>query len=297
MQILASIIRDDSGTARVFAGSAPRRALVVLLLLAACVVSCEQTLDPDVPYVERIVVQAYLDAGDTAPSVSITRTIPLNAPVDESGSWIADVEARIESADGTWPLRYDDSGRYVADGLIVTAATRYTLKASWNGHTVVSNTTVPPRPAIDTAWPADGTLERYVHDGGDDFGVAFRPAANAVYAVETSATLADSSGNGGRIPLTGWIDELYEPRDTAADGTIRAVIHPYLEFVDQSATDLTLYYTVRAYDEPFVDFWNTYGYGGDEDAFSTGSDHVRWNVTGDGIGLFMGRSSTTVTIR
>lgn len=274
--------------------SSTRLAAICLLPLFLLLCSCEQTVDVDTPYVERLVVSGVLQTGGPL-RVSISRTLPLDRPIDRSASWIGDVNASvvIDAPGGTSarvPLVYSgDSSIYTTDQpLEVVAGNRYRLEAEWKSLRVAASTTAPFPIPIDSIWLA--SREHPYEEGADvyTFVVRFRPIGEQIYRLAYDLT---DFGGGGSISFFGR-DVIKRRKDTLSGGYIDLMFEGYLE-IDPKSVDAILH----TFDEPYYDFYTTYyldTFG--DGAFSGGSDLTRWNVEGDGIGLFVGQATTRQAI-
>lgn len=266
-------------------------ALYLLPLLLLC--ACEQTVDVDTPYVERLVVNGVLRYGEPL-RVSISRTLPLDRPIEHSEGWLNDVTGSIlvEQQPGTIDrvaLVYTgDSSIYTAD-LTLLPGRRYSLEAQWNGRRVTASTLVPFPVPIDSIW-LDPRKDPY--DRGNEyytFVARFRPVADQVYRL---AYRLDNLSGGGSLTTYGR-DRIARRSDTLRDGVIAMAFEGFLDFRPEDIDAV-----LHTFDAPYYDFYQTYYLNNDGDgAFSGGSDLTRWNVSGDGIGLFIGYAVSIRRVR
>ena len=260
-------------------------ALCLFPLLLLC--SCEETVAPDTPFVERLVVNGVLKPGEPL-RVSISKTLPLDRPAVRSDGWIGDVAGAIviEGEGGERvPLVYTgDSSIYTAD-VAVQPGRIYRLEAEWGSLRIGATTLVPIPVPIDSIWqisredPYDRDNDTYT------FVARFRPIGEQVYRL--TYNLKNLAG-GGSITTFGR-SQTARRRDTLPGGFIDMAFEGFLDF-PANTIDAVLF----TYDAPYYDFYQTYYLDNEGDgAFSGGSDLTRWNVDGDGIGLFIGRAMTT----
>jgi hypothetical protein len=271
------------------------RGLLCLLPLLLLLASCEEVVEPDTPFVERLVVNGRLRTGDPV-RISISKTLPLDRPVARESSWIGDVNAALVIDHETGgseriALVYSgDSSIYTtATPHIVASGSRYRLEASWKDLNVTGTTTIPHPVTIDSVRIVDRE-NPYDWDSNDySFVVRFRPIGEQVYGLHY---LVRRSG-GGEVKIAFGRGEIFRRADTLADGFIEIMLEAFLDFPPED-----LLAVVNAFDTPYYDFHKTYylennGTG----AFSGGSDLTRWNIEGDGIGMFIGQAITECPVK
>ena len=268
----------------------------LLILLLCCILAgCETVTDPgDIPYVERLVVEATLDDGAPIDDIRITRTMPLDRKYDREAAIVRDVNGFVE-VDGTrHNLQYDAARGVYTVPLTATRGKEYRLTAEWNGRKATARTTVPIPPIIDSI-SAD-TMAFY--DPGMVFytslDILFTPIdRRAVYGIGIRTVM---DGYPMTVLHLGYGEPIFRLRDTNDQGKI--LYHygrtdsPYNYGI--SGGRGTTVATVYAFDEQFFDYYSS-RYRSDDISFSQEED-IRWNIEGDGIGLFMGRSKVEIDV-
>jgi hypothetical protein len=259
---------------------------------------CEETADiTDAVYRERIVVNGVLDLGDSV-DITFSRTLPINEPYSASSAALADVEATIAGIDPTSGsalhpavrLVHAGGGHYSAPGLVPQAGMEYRLEASWHGRSVRARTVMPRTAKVDSTM---FVKSRWAMESPDEYmfvRAVIDPVPGAVYTISSTGNFNPVTGK--PILMDRYGAPIARERDTMANGN--------LELID----DWSAYHNadsvaaiVVAYDEPYYEFQRTYNRGDDRGPFGSGSDVVRWTVEGDGIGLFIGRSTVIVPVR
>lgn len=263
-----------------------------LLLGLAAITGCEESFAPDdIPYVERMVVYGIITAGEPADSIRFTRTLPLNTVYNTADAELTDVAGVIEANGKSYPLRHIGRGFYNAEGLIAATGQQYTLRATWGGLSVSSNTKTPPSPIVDSM----SMIRGEVFEGGfSTFAIwAYtRSMRGTVYSIAYNLT---DTVNGIRyISLYDYVSDVWHWRDTTING--RVVLKTNDVFLSPGNNEVFKgNVTVVAWDEPYYDYYRTYYYGNnDGDIFGSGQRTINWNIEGDGIGLFIGQSATKV---
>lgn len=261
-------------------------AAVLLVVLMAC----EQNVDVDLPYQERIVVNGFVgipSALSIPRHIHITRTLPPLADADTAQLRIADVTAVIvhkgieyqlqPTPDPTQLRMPAEAEQWVGDTV--------SIRVRGGGMTALATTYIPARPTIHkvtvvdttTEWGSDIKLIRVTVQG--EFGSAIIAWLDRSYPVELA------------YPMSVWVPPILVPGPRrAGTGEITIEMAYYNRGTDEQ---IALY--VYAMDGAFARFRSSYTSGGGP--FSSGGSNPWFNVQGDGIGMFVGASVATDTIR
>ena len=257
--------------------SASAFVVVPLACLALTLPACEESTIADLPYIERIVVQSILDPREDSLFVLFSRTLPLSETYDNSKAVLTDVDASIIAFDGnSYRLVHVGGGRYTAPGLTLVPGGWYELRASWNGKSVGGRTTIPLSPVVREATQAPsgtGTTVTSLVEARD----------GEVYGQTWELHTASGWSSGGSFT------EIRRGEDAGSDGLLELAE----AYGFTPAANETLYAVVHAFDRPFYDYFISRGGnlpGYDDLLFRPVGGYVSWNVTGDGIGLFLGRA-------
>ncbi|MBU3742815.1 MAG: DUF4249 family protein, partial [Candidatus Kapabacteria bacterium] len=252
---------------------------------------CEQNVDVDLPYQERIVVNGFVSSSWSTPStptIHITRTLPPLATADTARLRIADLMATMTHQGVDYPLMVE------ADGMRV----RIPVEAEqWTGDTVMLNvrgagmlaravTYIPVRPVITASSVSDSTTE---------WGAEIKRISLTVRS-EAGSCIVVSIGRDIPMeydfPMSTW------QRPGLVAGTRRdsmtemTMTIPYWgSLVSGESIPVAVYAT----DGAFARYRASYTAGGGP--FSSGGSNPWFNVQGDGIGMFVGASVVTDTIR
>ncbi|MFA6569899.1 MAG: hypothetical protein WCT77_01545 [Bacteroidota bacterium] len=267
--------------------------LLIILGISLALSSCEETIEGvTMPYVEQLVIQGVLEKGKTA-EVRISKTMPpLSNPTIEDAE-IKNAVAFITVDSIKYTLNYTSKGYYKNDSLSIVSGKNYNLEVSWNGKKATAVTTVPEEPVITN-------LERKVIQNNAPYG----------YMMYNIQYFAIVSAQKNTVYLGG--------RTDFANGNLLGMSYPYnsASMLDAGATDNNLkillisdysdtdslyyerdnsyYYSgifVESYDPQFNDYYKTHNNGqGGNDIFGMQGTNVKWNIKGEGIGLFIGRA-------
>ena len=255
---------------------------VLAVTLAMTTISCEEgSNSTDLDYVERMVINGIVEAGRTDVEVVITRTLRLDEVFTVERAVLADVTARaIDEAGSVFPFVYDTLGLYRATGLTLNPGQRIRLEAQWRGKVVEASTVIP--------YPVDLTSCRIsadtVRGRGYFLETTVRMRPNETYGQTYEIRRSGTALEGGRFT------EVVRLADSDVTGEAR-IVESYDFSLDPSDTVVAV---VHSYDQPFYDFFITRGSnapGYDDLLFRQTGGPINWNVSGDGIGLFIGHAT------
>ncbi|MFA7327678.1 MAG: DUF4249 family protein [Candidatus Kapaibacterium sp.] len=126
--------------------------ILLLLILTALLSSCdglEQTVDSDLPYVEKLIIQGQFGINSRNISVSITKSIP---PLEEptlSKVTITDAVCKVYYKDKVINLIHQGESIYVSeDTLTIEEGVEYRLEVKWKDKVAIATTTIPILPKI-----------------------------------------------------------------------------------------------------------------------------------------------------
>lgn len=263
-------------------------ALILLIALGCIFSACEEIADPDgLPYVERLVVQATVSPNEALDSIFIRRTLPLTGRYDSVKAMLSDVIGSVEVDGQSYPLVYMGESRYAAEGLVGESGKTYKLSAEWHGKKVTATTTIPFPAVIESVtarrvdWQGQPQYNNY-----DSIGAIVQPRGNEVYGLEIYARYGSSYNYHSIINLN-YEEVVRRASQTESDGKVHLIYDGYPRDLDLKNTRLTVY----SFDAPFYDFYFSFYSSRDgDDFFFGGGQPVYWNIQGDGIGIFIGKT-------
>ncbi len=237
-----------------------------------------------------------------------------------------------KTAEGLPIAGYDaEASKYEASGLIVESGKSYTLTVNWNGKRATASTFVPETPMVQTSnnlvWRTDSVtvlpgrpgMGGMPPAGGRPGGMNMMPALTRVQELSTQINLGLQArpNEGYRYTRVGF-------RDTVRSVTLpdAVITNATLSLPLSGVADFALGYTARFQITPNAPFRlvtsNTVSIVSVEamdaaferyqtsanrntpttNAFGGSGQNPIWNVTGDGIGVFVGRSKpASFTVR
>lgn len=258
-----------------------------IIIFSCIVLACEEKADSlNLPYHERLVIDGMIRNQDLGvQNVRVVRTLPLNEIDPSDIGVVTNADVFLQCGDTVRQLLYQDE-LYRNLSLSIFAGKCYTLTVDWNGKHAWATTVVPYSPAVDTievntqstpeGWQC--TAEAFVSPRVQEAYTAHWTLVSRVSAGRDSII----SSSPEQTPLT--------MEQAAGDGRI------HFQYSSPAGLGLgdTLYFDCIAYDKPYYDYYISRG-----DPFFSGvptysyfEGPVRWNVKGDGVGLFVGWADT-----
>jgi hypothetical protein len=261
----------------------------ILIITSIFFTSCEQEIvENDLSYQEKLVVRGILTAGDTI-EVYFGRTLPPNIPFNPEEANLKNVSAYIKSESAIDTLVYKGNGIYRTTEMIARNGEEFQLYAEWNNKSVYAETQVP----FSTTFQNGRLLEENGSEGTDYFiqGI-LEPRRGAVYG----ATWVIINAQSGFRLEDSVISVLQREEDKNLQNhlTIRSRNIPE-ELVRQWRS--SFFIRVHAFDEEFYKFFLTQdANNATNNIFSQSGINLRWNVEGEAIGMFIGKTDFLIKI-
>ena len=279
----------------------------LLLLIALVIGGCEQIAPTDdLPYVNHLVIKGFLLAGQPLDSISITHTLPLSVSYDSALA--ATTSARVTvTVDGrVIPMTYL-GGNYFSDpnSDTVQSGKSYHLTVDWNGLHAESTTLVPAPPIVDSCYVGQTITQTYPYETyvyyltPIEFGI--RPQPNTAYSILYDSISAFRHPDDTITDASEWGPEFNE---FSAEQTLPPDPHVWLiHQIEVVLTDPSsqkppidsLFRStviVGSFDPAYANFEASNNNSNSDGIFGVTGTNPKWNVTGDGIGLFIGMASS-----
>ena len=258
------------------------RSLLFCCCLALAGVACEEIVDDPgaLPYHEKLVIRGVLENNKQLDTIKITRTLP---PLDEYSEERAVVQNALVLVrhDGIVDTLIDHgNSQYFTPGIIVRSGSVYELTVEWKGKRATAVTTIPQPPVIQSARRVNGTSSSgyssaYLAD-------TVLPRSAEVYAATSLFRYPPPNQN-----LSVTTNFFYEVKRPANNETALAV-RAFSYWEEVTGTE---YIIVHSYDAPFYEYYTSLDQDS-EDLFGASGRQVKWNIQGDGIGMFIGTASS-----
>ena len=253
--------------------------LIVLTLFAFT--SCEdleQTVDFELPYEEKIVIDGELSLKATNISAIITKTIPPLEEVTIEKVRIEDADVKVYYEDKVIDLELSQpfglSVYYSREPVEIKAGIEYRLEVKWKGKTAIARTTIPEIPEITSV-----TSENVTEYGWTRtlYNFEFRPSERGVLEIGDDVVFHSDDAH-----LLNDVDKKYNVK-----------IEDYRVINDRDSV-----FVIKYYDVNYYNYYTTRFQGDSEGGvFSSGGLNIEGNVEGDdGIGLWIGSNSRLDTI-
>jgi hypothetical protein len=253
------------------------RDIIYIILTSILIVSCQETVSTNgLPYTELIVISGELIAGESISNIYITRTLP---PLDNyylDSALITDAKAYLELNNTKYELKFNSfSKTYYCDSIIPKVGDKFKINVYWNGHNANGITTIPDK--VDSVYNIKTEIKEIV----DNYGYQFSQLIISAF-IKSSKNVVIYSGTNDF--------ETYNSK---------FFVHKLNQNFNSNLLLFTSdYYTseyiadtliIGTFDLDFYDYYTTKNNGNqNDDAFSINADFIKWNIKGDGIGLFIG---------
>lgn len=264
--------------------------LIILILLCILFSSCGDTVvENDLGYKEQLVVRGILTAGDPI-TIYFGKTLTMQQTFDSSEANLKNVFAYVTHNNKNDTMLYAGNGVFKCKSLIAQNGEHYSLYANWNNHIVHAETTVPFTASFQNA-----ALDTFIVNNDTSFIIkgVLTPRAGAVYG----ATWSIISSNPSYVLEDSVISNLAREQDKDMLGNLLISTRSMsINLVRKWRSNLFI--RVHAFDEQIYNFFITQdANNASNNIFSNSGVNLRWNVTGDGIGMFIGTTDFIVRVR
>ncbi|MBN8544939.1 MAG: DUF4249 family protein [Ignavibacteria bacterium] len=262
--------------------------LFVLIFAGVFLSGCEQVVgEEEFPYEMKLVIRGLLEDGQDIKDIYIGRTLPVAVPFRGDFANLTNAVVSIKVDTLRYILKHTRDGLYSApNGVKARAGKTYELLVSWESLSAGAVTKIPEAGTIGGVF-----LLNSVNDTGKSIKVMsadITPRGDEAYAVTWLA-----------FTQTG---QIYT-EDNKYNVVVKRLPNVNTTTIQAQSAEITPSYLARpqdlgvgiyVYDGSFYDYYKTKGSSKLSDAvFGQPSTSVRWNILGDGIGMFVGRSKTT----
>jgi hypothetical protein len=264
------------------------RSLTILAAIAL-LVACEVPIDVELPHTERLVIDGFIGLEHSSAELRILRTLPPLAKIDIAKMTVSDAAAAIEWNGVSYPLvRNDDS---ITFALPTESSTWHDgvarLVVTGLGKTATSTTRIPRRPVVVGTTVVDST---------SDFGF---PTTFVFIDVEVDtgsviwSTDQQVQWSSNRRPLSNYgFKDVVHGTGSSPRTRLRMIGYGIESFALPDSVTITVFSA-----DPLYDRYLRSPYGGSDGLFGFSGTNPFFNIDGEGIGLFIGVSSTTVTVK
>ncbi len=265
--------------------------LLVLLAGMPLLSGCEQVVDEEqFPHEMKLVIRGLIEDGQPIKDIYIGRTLPVAVPFRGDFANLSNAIVSIKVDTLRYILRHTRDGLYSApESVRAKAGKTYELLVSWENLSAGAVTTIPEAGTIGGVY-----LLNSINDTGKPVKVMsaeITPRGDETYA----ATWLSYTQTGQIYTEDNKYNTVVKKLPNTTSLTL--IVHSGEVPASYSARPQDLGVGIYVYDTSFYDYFMTKGSSKLSDAvFGQPSTSVRWNVQGDGIGMFIGRSKTTKQI-
>lgn len=265
--------------------------LILLMVAGFLVAGCEQAVEEEeFPYETKLVIRGLLEDGQDIKDIYIGRTLPVAVPFRADFSNLPDAVVSIKVDTLRYVLRHTKDGLYTAPfGVKARAGKTYELLVSWGSFSAGAVTRIPEAGAVGGVF-----IVNSVNDTGKAIrvmSVEVTPRADEAYAATWLAFTQAGQIYTEDIKYNTVVRKL----PGATTNTLQILSAEVAASYASKPQDLGA--GIYVYDTSFYDYFKTKGSSKLSDAvFGQPSTSVKWNILGDGIGMFIGRSKTVKAI-
>ncbi|MCC6637148.1 MAG: DUF4249 family protein [Ignavibacteriaceae bacterium] len=264
---------------------------LLLIVAGFFFAGCEQAVEEEeFPYETKLVIRGLLEDGQDIKEIFIGRTLPVAVPFRADFSNLPDAVVSIRVDSLRYILKHTKDGLYNAPaGVKARAGKTYELLVSWGGYSAGAITKIPDVGSVGGVFMVNS-----VNDTGKAIrvmSIEVTPRADEAYA----ATWLAFTQSGQIYTEDTKYNTVVRKLPGAAANTLQILSAEVPASYASKPQDLGA--GIYVYDTSFYDYFKTKGSSKLSDAvFGQPSTSVKWNILGDGIGMFIGRSKTVKAI-
>lgn len=264
---------------------------MLLIVAGFLFAGCEQAVEEEeFPYETKLVIRGLLEDGQDIKEIFIGRTLPVAVPFRADFSNLPDAVVSIRVDSLRYILKHTKDGLYNAPaGVKARAGKTYELLVSWGGYSAGAITKIPDVGSVGGVFMVNS-----VNDTGKAIrvmSIEVTPRADEAYAATWLAFTQSGQIYTEDIKYNTVVRKL----PGATTNTVQILSAEVPASYASKPQDLGV--GIYVYDTSFYDYFKTKGSSKLSDAvFGQPSTSVRWNILGDGIGMFIGRSKTVKAI-
>jgi hypothetical protein len=269
--------------------------ILVFPLLVIIISSCSQDINGTIPlpYTEEIVIRGVLMSGQQVKGIMLSKTMPTLDTFTIAQAEIANAEAYIMNNNIKYPLHFVGNALFDTDSLVAQSGQTYSLTVKWNGLTAQATTTVPFPLDFDSIAKTTPRQRRRANDW--IIGLSARTDITSDVVVVGGYYWLDSTGINPYIKT--YTSKAYRMQDTNSFGGTRLVVYqrtvPDTNIVTYDTAQYQTSIFVETYDPQFYNYFSSRLSGDSPNSsFGLSGSNIKWNVTGDGVGMLIGYAQT-----
>jgi hypothetical protein len=278
---------------------------VLVPLAVSCTSIAPEAVDIELEYQEKIIVSGMIHAGDTIQNIRILRTYPATQDSEEDKTALPDAQAQIiidnrsymmelqpEVPDTRFvPPRIDKRSFFRVPGLIAQAGKTYRILVRWKGMSAEATTTIPPLPPPIDSYRFTVELDGPIGIQLPALYASFKPRPDECYQMVAQMKRKFLRNPYEPITFVSGQSDIARQGNADANNIVSLKI-PYLNIATNEIEKFDSLYTgdiiFYAYDTAYFDYQRSVARRTNDIVFNVPTTNPKWNVTGDGIGLFIG---------
>ncbi len=263
---------------------------VTIIFFTTFLLSCnDQVVENDLDYKEKVVIRSLIESGKPI-QVYFGKTFPPNQAFNPDEAYLDNVDAVISAFEKNYKLEHIGNGIYTNENILAVNGIEYELKAVWNSDSILSKTYIP----YSTTFQKAQLIENVSNENDTTYYLQgfLSPRENAVYGATWVILNAEDTV---RIE-----DEVIPNLAREQDANLAGLLLIRTRNISKELVDEyrnSLFIRVHAFDEVFYNYFITQNANNaSTNIFSQSGINLRWNVEGNAIGLFIGKSDFIVKI-
>ncbi|NUN09467.1 MAG: DUF4249 family protein [Ignavibacteriaceae bacterium] len=255
--------------------------LLLLVFMLLPFAGCENNLEEaEFPFEFKLVIRGILEEGQPIKNIYIGRTMPIQDSIAPVFSRLTDATVGVMVDDQFLRLNHTTNGLYENLSIIVQRNKTYTLIASWEDKTATAVTYIPLPGTIGSP-----EVKPVLRDNTTYYKIetSITPMGDEAYAAVWQLLNATGQNVIGEGKSSGPVIK----RRSTAELSFRVATDEFSGYSSNTRIGVRLY----VYDGAFYDYYMTQNPNQVTDlTFGQPQAGVKWNVSGDGIGMFIGRT-------
>jgi hypothetical protein len=260
-----------------------------LLLIVILIPACEQATDEsEFPYEAKLVIRGLIQEGEPINNIYIARTLPVPVKYQQKFAEINNASVGILTKDTLIALKYLNNSIYTTNGYIPKKGEKLTLIVQWEDKLATAETIIPnigliSEPSLKSV-NDNNKIKLFIES-------IVLPYSKEVYGA-TWVTYYDN----GAISKEGE-DFLSIFKSGTIPGQQNINVST-MELPSNVSATANLGVRIHVYPPDFYDYFITQSSSKlSENIFSQSNANVRWNIKGDGIGMFIAKTDTLIKLK
>ncbi len=266
-----------------------------VIALMCALGACETTIqDPELPYVNQLVICGFANADSLVQRVCVMHTLPLTEDWSLEKALVRDASVRLEGPDSTITMIYSDAEQCYRTTLALQVGKRYILHVQWNELHADAIATVPQSPSVQSH--GAGVRKMYYGDSSMYDMFVYDTAFVTWYSGSALGTIGSivlrSRGDTLGLVMEKFRmtpDPFVQLYSTRSDGLSKLIVNAYTYYYQPR--DSLIATKMQCVESSYLTIAGNSN--NRDEIFGSFGTTPNANVSGDGFGFFVGLSSTT----